>query len=221
MKKLKRWNRGLMAGAILIIAVILFQLADQARFRSSIPEISRIIQSYETQAGAALANSGATEAGNAFLDVVEQFWAGPETVPPSMRYSSTRSAFYSALEDTENVFLPLAYEETLQSCRISKSGPGTCSAVLTIDSTAWLDRYGTYMSPFGPGYAYNELAEDFSQELETPASVADGRQAIRLSCQLNVTLQLSETEGTWKISCAQMYAMSSASSLADIQEVPV
>ena len=208
-----------MAGAVLIIAVILFQVIDQARFQNSIPEISRIIQDYDAQAAASLRRSGEQTDSTAFLKVVEQFWAEPETVSQAMRYSNTKSSFYSALED-ENVFLPLACEETLQSCKISKNGPGSCSAVLILDSTVWLDRYGSYLSPFGVGYAYNEMAEDFSQELEAPASVTEGRQALQLSCQMNVTLQLSEIDGTWKILYGQMYAMSSSSALVNIQEVP-
>ena len=44
MKKLKRWNRGLMAAAVLILGVIVFQAVDQARFRSAIPGISDAIR---------------------------------------------------------------------------------------------------------------------------------------------------------------------------------
>lgn len=220
MKKLKRWNRGLIAGAVLIIAVIIFQAADQARFKSNIPEISSIIQNYESESAAALTEiSGQRADKAAFFTPLEQFWSEPETVSQAMRYNYSRSAFYGILDD-EAVFLPLAYEEKLQSCRISKGGPGICNAVLTIDSTAWLGQYGSYLTPFGVGYAYNEMAEDFSQELETPDAVEKGEQAIRLSCQLEVTLQLIETGGTWKIAYSQMYTMSSSSSFVNIQEVP-
>ena len=220
MKKLKRWNRGLLAAAVLIIGVVIFQLADQARFKSSIPEIISIIKNYETQACETLKSAGGTSGASEFLAALEKYWQDPKTVSQAMRYSTTRSSFYNILED-DSVFFPLAYEETLQSCRIRKNGPGTCSADLVIDSTVWTDRYGSYLAPFGVGYAYNEAAEDYTEELEVPASVKDGSQAVRLSCQLNVTLQLTEDDGSWKITYCQMYAMSTSSSLVDIQEVPV
>ena len=221
MRKLRRWNRGLLVGAILIVAVIIFQTVDQARFKSNIPEISSIIQNYESQAAAALSEMAGSRAdSSAFARSLEQFWSEPKTVSQAMRYSDTRSSFYSYLED-ETVILPLAYQENLQSCRISKTGPGICTAVLTIDSTAYLSQYGSYLAPFCVGYAYNEMADDFSDELETPETVKSGQQALRLSCQLEVDLQLTETDGTWKIAYSQMYALSSSSSLVDIQEVTV
>lgn len=216
MKKLKRWNRGLAAAAVLIIGVILFQIIDQTRFQSSLSEISALIQDYEAQSSEAL--SRGETAG--FLEIMEQYWEDPGTVSQAMRYSTTRSSFYELLDD-ETVFLPLACRETLQSCKIRKSGPAVCQAELTLDSTVWLDRYGSYLGCFGAGYAYNESAEDYTQELEAPDSVKNGSQVIRQSSQLHVLLQLSETEGTWKINYSQMYTASSASELADREEVPV
>ena len=209
-----------MAAAVLILGVIVFQAVDQARFRSAIPGISDAIREYDAQATEALDRGPEQKEGSAFLKTVEQFWAEPETVSQAMRYYDTPSSFYKYLED-DYIFLPLSCRETLQSCRIRKNGPGSCIAELVVDSTVWLDQYGSYLSPFGVGYAYDETAEDYSLETETPESVRNGSQAVKLSCQLNVFLQLSEKDGSWKINYSQMYAMSSSSELVDIQEVPV
>lgn len=220
MKKRKAWNRGLIAAALLILGLILYQAADHARFKSSVPEISARIQEYESRSSEALKNSGSKNDSASFLNLAEQYWAEPETVSQAMRYSDTLSSFYRALED-EYVFLPLACKEELQSCRIRKNGPGSCIAELVINSTLWLDQYGSYLAPFGVGYAFNETAEDYTEETAVPETVKNGSQAIKLDCQQSVTLQLSETSGNWKINYSQMYAMSSSSSLVSRQEVPV
>ena len=101
---------------------------------------------------------------------MEQYWEDPGTVSQAMRYSTTRSSFYELLDD-ETVFLPLACRGNPAKLQIRKSGPGVCQAELTLDSTVWLDRYGSYLGCFGAGYAYNESAEDYTQELEAPDSV--------------------------------------------------
>lgn len=76
MKKFRRWNRGLMLAVILIIGVIIFQAADQARFQRSIPLISGNIQDYLNNTSAVLTNeTGKDTSSSAFLQNLDQFWS--------------------------------------------------------------------------------------------------------------------------------------------------
>ena len=109
MKKFRRWNRGLMLAVILIIGVIIFQAADQARFQRSIPLISGNIQDYLNNTSAVLTNeTGKDTSSSAFLQNLDQFWSSDSRTKGYYYY--TKSDFYNYLTQSEdsNLTLPVS-----------------------------------------------------------------------------------------------------------------
>ena len=225
MKKFRRWNRGLLLGAALIVGIIIFQSVDQARFQQSVPAISSRIKNYMTNCVAALTNAkDNSEAQNAFLENVNQFWSN--NTRSRNYYASSRSDFYSYLSGSAeseeyglSAAIPLALNLNITGCRIQKNGPGACTALVTYEQDAWLDQYGTYLSPFYMDYAYDTQSD--TGDDATPASVSSGEDAIRITSQQQVLLQLYEENGDWKIATASPQGSYSDSSIVKRTEVPV
>lgn len=218
MKKFRRWNRGLLLAALLVVGVIIFQTVDQARFQRSIPAISRHIQDYLTDVSASLANgTDKAEASSAFLQTLEQFWGN--NTSKRTYYFYTKSDFYNYLSqpDEDSYTLPLALDVQVTSCKIQKNGPGACTALVTYKQTAYLDQYGSFISPFYMNYAYDPAAENGD---ETPDSVKEGKEVIRYTSTEQVSLQLYEEEGQWKIATASPRDSYGEPALVKISEVP-
>lgn len=218
MKKFRRWNRGLILAVILIIGVIIFQAADQARFQRSIPLISGNIQDYLNNTSAVLTNeTGKDTSSSAFLQNLDQFWSSDSRTKGYYYY--TKSDFYNYLTQSEdsNLTLPMAFDVEITSCKIQKNGPGACTAKVTYEQTAYLDQYGSFVSPFYVGYAYDPNSEGGDV---TPDSVKNGEEAIRYTSTEQVLLQLYEEDGSWKIATAAPSGSYGTPELVKMTEVP-
>jgi hypothetical protein len=224
MKKISRWNRGLLIGAVLIAGVMIFQITDQVRFQKSVPSISAGIQDYMTDCTAAITNAeDPTAARSAFLETVDRFWSSDTR--SSSYYYITKSDFYASLSDSADseeyglsAAVPLAVDLNVTGCRIQKNGPGACTALVSYEQTSYLDRYGTYLTPFYTDYAYDTQSETGGDE--TPSSVTDGEDAIRITSQQQVLLQLYEETGEWRIATASLQQGYSDSAIVKRTEVP-
>ena len=225
MKKISRWNRGLLIGAVLIAGVIIFQITDQVRFQKSVPSISGSIQDYMTDCTAAIAN--AEDPAAARLRISGD--GGPVL---ERRHPEQQLLLHHQIR-----FLRLSVRlRRLRRIRPVGGGAAGCGSVRhrlqdpektgrapvrllsPYEQTSYLDRYGTYLTPFYMDYAYDTQSETGGDE--TPSSVTDGEDAIRVTSQQQVLLQLYEENGEWRIATASLQQGYSDSAIVKRTEVP-
>lgn len=227
-KSIKKSNRGLFLGLVLVIAVAVYTVIDNHNFKSEKPAIEKQVTDFveqigdymvfgeeyrttQTQKGKQLTDPEKEQYQSQWNKFIDQYWVYKDYSKNMYFWGLTIAGMKNTYQDVLNQ-LPdeyvTSYNATVGSVSIKKAGPecATCEAqvniiVQTTDNASFVMPGST--ENFG-NYGYEEYYDPIADEFVK----SDDSQMLKYSCDATFTFNLERVDGVWKITGADYDSMS-------------
>ncbi len=226
-KKLKKMNRGLILGAILIIIVVIYVIVDYARFSSEKTIIKSNLEEYlEKFVNASIMEdlnySKESDNYKNLSNIINTYWCDKKitnqnwnfTYPRMLQELNNRFSTSSTSKDNEYMDWSNGYifetSYNIKNMTIKKAGPNLAKVTGTIIYDISSSDIGSFIFPFSDGYIdYYDYNYDGKQQ----SISKDKYIASKVENQFEVYMY--REDGNWKIAESNGFAHSQNSVLKD------
>lgn len=204
MKKfLKRVNRGLLLGGIVLVGFVVFVITDTMSFKKNKPVIEDAVRSYVEQLGNTAVTKGITkdEIKKNIDSLINNCWTFSEKEIGGMNQSEYKNSLELVTEDQDEGAYISKWTASISDVSISKAGPGYAIAKFDCQIVAEFVGNAYFVTPGGiyPMEIYVDYGGEIPKELSKIAY--DGI----------YQLTLVQKGGRWKIAGTESYGWNSCS----------
>ncbi|MGN0580086.1 MAG: hypothetical protein ACI4JE_04365 [Ruminococcus sp.] len=209
--KIKKINRGLLLGAVLIIVMIFVIIADNRRFKKEKTDIEKTISDYASELSQwsvtpqKYQNSSVNYSPedkqkliSGFSDFTDKYWTSADSMPLNF-YGNEIGDFRNSIKELVND----EYEDyitdmsmSVRNIKVGQDGPNGAKVNCTIDIIVSGTSECAYISPGGYDNVYNE-----------------GNGLYKSNIESECTFYLERVSGMWKITGCESYGWNSQSVL--------
>lgn len=202
---LKRANRGLILGAIVLVGFVVFVIADTAAFKKNKPQIEAAVTDYLDALSECAVTSPSREEFQKKADkLIADHWCSGNNGGSDDYYGLNISDFRSQLENTaEEIYSGKNENERVTkwsakpySFSITKAGAGYAKVAFSCDIVAEFQGNPYLVTPC-------ELWE-ISDYLYSENELADSVPS-KFSMEIDYEFNMKETDGTWKVCSAESW----------------
>lgn len=218
-QRLKKWNRGLVLGALLLVGFVVFAIVKEAQFQNSVPEIKELSKSYaeallrlnEMPDGALdeefCLTSAAAEQKTAELEHLFQKYWNTETKQKTqnMSYNDLRERYLERLNGTQ---YSRVYEVDCnileKDISVKNDGPNRATVTLYTDGL-FATLSGTELACLFIDNVWTQAELEEMFEAYNPLE-SEGETRKKANFTARIELELELVKGEWKIiSCSGTY----------------
>lgn len=203
---LKRANRGLIVGTIVLLGFVVFIIADTVNFKKNKPQIEAAITAYtDAIAECAVTSSSKEEFQKKAEDLVSNYWSSNNNSGNTNNYYGLNISGYRTQLDTvaeenytdDNKNLVTKWSANPYDFNITKSGSGFASVTFSCEIVA-----ETQGNPYLITPADVRKISDFIY-YEDQYEVSDAPS--KFSVMINYEVKVRETGGRWKVCQAESW----------------
>lgn len=202
--KLRRLNRGLILGAVLIVGTVSYVIYDTNRFNQSREEIQNAVESYFDSMAQANKN-GKDAMKDSCSDLINEEWVYDKSAEDS--YYLTKSSLLDSIkssdeEDTSTGYIT-EFECSPSNITVNKNGPD--GAVVTLDMEAYIEFYGYPYALLPVGF---EQLDNNNYENTDDYFFCNPDDSIKYRLTQGyegISVYLKNTGGEWKITAVESY----------------
>lgn len=227
-KSLKKANRGLVLGLILIIAVVIYIMIDNHNFKSEKPAIEKNITAFVEQMGEYMVlpeeyrTTDSEHKGKVltepekenlkakWVDFVEKYWAYKDYSNNDYFYGqniiSMKNSYDSILDQLPADYIT-TYSSSVKNISIKKAGPECATCETTLNFIIEVTNQAQIMTPaYLDSFGYYEFVE-YDENGNMIATSENSRELTKYSCEGTFTFNLERVDGEWKINSSEGYIL--------------
>ncbi|WP_124099218.1 hypothetical protein [Ruminococcus sp. Marseille-P6503] len=205
--KLRRLNRGLILGAVLIVGTVSYVVYDTSRFNQSRDEIQNAVESYFDSMAQAN-KSGKDSMTDSCRNLINEEWAYDKSMEDF--YYCTKDSLLDSIEASEKEDFSTGYitefECSPSNFNINKNGPD--GAVVTLELDAYIEFYGSPYALAPDGFSQ---LDNNNYENTDEGYMCNPDDSIKYRSSQNyseVSVCLKKSDGEWKITAVDYYSWS-------------
>lgn len=202
---LKKLNRGLLLGAVLIIGTASYVIYDNHRFKESKPEISATVENYFKNLSA-VNTAGKDEIYDKATQLVNDNWAYRKM--NDNEYFISKNDMISQIKVFEEDNLAVGYfkefDVSVGDIKVSKNGPDCAVAYLSVD--VYSEFFGSPAAMWPTNFTSTDDGYIYSSDYESAVDENDEFKSTRNYD--TVVVYLKSVDGEWKITGIDDYGYS-------------
>ena len=198
MKKfLKRVNRGLLLGGIVLVGFVVFVITDTMSFKKNKPVIEDAVRSYVEQLGNTAVTKGITkdEIKKNIDSLINNCWTFSEKEIGGMNQSEYKNSLELVTEDQDEGAYISKWTASISDVSISKAGPGYAIAQFDCQIVAEFVGNAYFVTPgdISPMEIYDNYGEGIPEELS------------QISLDGTYQLTMVQENGKWRVAGTESY----------------
>lgn len=207
--KLKRINRGLVLGGIIIVVMVFYIIIDARNFKSEKPQIEQTVSDFVTELaefnvtpekyrtdGIEYSTEDAEKRISEFEKFTDKYWTAGEPALDDFGWASYMSTFRSSMKDVidqvDRGYIT-SYSAQPSNVEISKDGPNAAIVTCEINTLYTCINNSIIISPMGNDDYYDDTP--YEDEM------------LKVSRSFECTFNMERTSDGWKIISCECYTI--------------